>query len=80
MKVPRDVDADSLITSLKRYGYVAIRQTGSHIRLSKQLDNGDVHNITVPNHKPVKIGTLQSIATEVCRLNKLDIREFYLEL
>ena len=48
MKVPRDVDADNLIIMLKRHGYSVVRQTGSHIRLSKTLDNGEEHNITVP--------------------------------
>jgi len=80
MKVPRDVDANELITLLKRYGYVIIRQTGSHIRLSKELPAGDEHNITVPNHRPIKIGTLQSIVTQVCKLNNLNIESFYLEL
>ena len=79
MKVPRDIDADNLINTLMRHGYIVIRQTGSHIRLSKKLDN-DEHNITVPNHKPVKIGTLQSIATQVCKRNNIDIRDFYQEL
>ena len=80
MKVPRDVDADNLITTLKRHGYIVIRQTGSHIRLSKIFEDGSEHNITIPNHKPIKIGTLQSIATQVCKLNKLDIKSFYIEL
>ena len=80
MKVPRDVDADRLITILKRNGYTVVRQTGSHIRLSKIIDNGEEHNITVPNHKPIKIGTLQSIVSNVCMLNKLDIRKIYLDL
>jgi len=80
MKVPRDVDADKLITIMKRYGYVVVRQTGSHIRLSKTLDNKNEHNITIPNHRPIKIGTLQNIASQVCAMNNLDIRKFYLEL
>ena len=80
MKVPRDVDAGQLIAALKRYGYAVVRQTGSHIRLSKRLGDGSQHNITVPNHRPVKIGTLQSIATDVCRANKLNIADFYRDL
>ncbi|MCL1786829.1 MAG: type II toxin-antitoxin system HicA family toxin [Defluviitaleaceae bacterium] len=80
MKVPRDIDASQLIATLKRTGYVVVRQTGSHIRLSKTLETGDVHHITVPNHKPVKIGTLQGIVTEVCRINNLSVRQFYLAL
>jgi len=80
MKVPRDVSADRLITVLKRLGYAVVRQTGSHIRLSKTLSDDCEHNITVPNHKPIKIGTLQGIVTQVCTINHLDIRAFYTEL
>ena len=79
MKVPRDVDASQLIRLLERYGYTVIRQTGSHVRLTKELSEGE-HNITIPNHKPIKIGTLQSIAKDVCSVNKLDIADFYVEL
>ena len=80
MKVPRNVSAGNLVNSLKRHGYFVVRQTGSHIRLSKRLDSGEEHNITIPNHAPIKIGTLQSIASEVCRLNKLILGNFYLGL
>jgi len=79
MKVPRDVDASGLITLLKRHGYTVIRQTGSHIRLSKII-NSKEHNITVPNHKPIKIGVLQNIVKDVCSVNGLDINVFYQQL
>lgn len=79
MRVPRDVDADAIIKLLERYGYSVNRQTGSHIRLTKETDDG-CHNITVPNHKPIKIGTLQSIAKDICNFNRLDIAHFYEQL
>ena len=79
MKVPRDVDAVDLINLLKRYGYGVVKQTGSHIKLSRKLDEGE-HSITIPNHKPIKIGTLQSIAKDICLVNNLNINEFYQQL
>ena len=79
MKVPRDVNAGELIKLLKRYGYTVVRQTGSHIRLIKRRGN-DEHNITIPNHKPIKIGTLQGIAKDICSFNQLAIQDFYSEL
>ena len=79
MKVPRDVDASELITLLKRHGYTVIRQTGSHIRLSVVIDNKE-HAITVPNHKPIKIGVLQNIVKDVCNVNELAVSEFYQQL
>jgi len=79
MKVPRDVNASELIKLLERYGYIAVRQTGSHIRLSKTIDDKE-HAITVPNHKPIKIGTLHNIAKDICFSNNFDINEFYSQL
>jgi len=79
MKVPRDVNAGDLIKLMARLGYIVIRQTGSHIRISKII-NGNEHAITVPNHKPIKIGTLQNIAKDICLANKYDINDFYNKL
>ncbi|MCL2234949.1 MAG: type II toxin-antitoxin system HicA family toxin [Defluviitaleaceae bacterium] len=79
MRVPRDVDASQLIKLLSRYGYTVIRQTGSHIRLSSITNKGE-HNITVPDHQPVKIGTLQNIVKDVCDMNGLEISDLYKQL
>ena len=79
MRIPRDVNADELIKLLEKYGYVVIRQTGSHIRLLKKTEESE-HSITIPNHKPIKIGTLHSIVKDICNFNELDINDFYRQL
>ncbi len=63
MKLPRDVDARLLIKALGRLGYVVTRQTGSHIRLT--CAEPSPHLVTVPNHAPLKIGTLHAILADV---------------
>jgi len=63
MRIPRDLSANDLIKLLKKYGYHPSRQLGSHIRLTTQL-KGE-HHITIPNHSPIKIGTLSAILSEV---------------
>jgi len=65
MKLPRDIDSQQLIKSLNKFGYEPTRQSGSHIRLTTQ-QNGQ-HHITIPNHDPLKIGTLNAILTEVAQ-------------
>lgn len=65
MRIPRDMDAATLCKSLARMGYVITRQTGSHLRLT--IEQPDQHHLTVPNHSPIKIGTLNAILTEVGR-------------
>jgi predicted RNA binding protein YcfA (HicA-like mRNA interferase family) len=63
-KVPRDVSGKSLIKVLSKYGYTVSRQTGSHIRMSIIIEDS-VKNITIPNHDPIKLGTLMSILNDV---------------
>lgn len=47
MKLPRDLSGEDLAKALERFEYVVDRQTGSHIRLTTQL-NGE-HHITFPH-------------------------------
>jgi len=63
MKRPRNIDASEFIKALQKYGYQPSRQTGSQIRLTTQ-QNG-LHKITVPNHAPKRIGTLNAILVDI---------------
>lgn len=63
MKLPRDLSAAELIKALKIYQYEVERQKGSHIRLTTVLQGE--HHVTIPNHDPIKIGTLASILSEI---------------
>jgi predicted RNA binding protein YcfA (HicA-like mRNA interferase family) len=63
MRIPRDISGQDLIKYLKPFGYIVTRQTGSHIRLTTE-QNGQ-HHITIPNHDPLKVGTLSAIITDI---------------
>jgi predicted RNA binding protein YcfA (HicA-like mRNA interferase family) len=63
MKIPRDLEASIFCKKLQFFDYHISRQKGSHIRLSTTR-NGE-HHITIPNHSPIKIGTLNSILNEI---------------
>lgn len=64
MRVPRDLRGRELVRLLEReFGYEVTRQTGSHIRLRTEL-NGR-HNVSVPDHVPMKLGTLMGIVGDV---------------
>ena len=63
MKLKRDLSGAELAKALRRVGYETIRQTGSHIRLV--TTHGGQHHVTVPNHDPIKIGTLSGILGDV---------------
>ncbi|WP_227990576.1 type II toxin-antitoxin system HicA family toxin [Flavisolibacter ginsenosidimutans] len=61
--MPRSLSAQELIKALARYGYQSERQKGSHIRLTTAV-NGE-HHLTIPNHNPLRIGTLSAILNDV---------------
>jgi predicted RNA binding protein YcfA (HicA-like mRNA interferase family) len=63
MKLPRDIGGEELAKLLSKYGYEITRQTGSHLRLTTNL-KGE-HHLTIPKHKPLKVGTLSGILAEV---------------
>lgn len=63
MKLPRDLDGATLAKRLGRLGYVATRQTGSHIRLTHP--GPPQRHLTIPAHAQLKLGTLSAILTEV---------------
>lgn len=63
MRVPRDLSGPELIRRLGRLGYAVTRQSGSHVRLTT-TENGE-HHVTVPNHDPLRLGTLSSILVAV---------------
>ena len=70
MKIPRDVGAEELAKLLKRYGYQITWQTGSHMRLTTNL-KGE-HRITIPRHKALKVGTLNSILSDLAKYLEVD--------
>jgi len=63
MKIPRDLSGAELVKRLARLGYATTRQTGSHIRLTSTVQGE--HHITLPNHDPLKVGTLAAILASV---------------
>lgn len=62
-KTPRNLTGKELIKKLKKLGYKPTRQLGSHIRITTEV-NG-THHITIPNHSPIKIGTLSNILKDI---------------
>lgn len=74
MRVPRDLTGQDLIRRLSRLGYSVTRQSGSHVRLTTQM-NGE-HHVTVPNHDPLRVGTLSAVLAAVAThhgLNRDDL-------
>lgn len=62
MRLPRDLSGEFLARALGSFGYVVTRQTGSHLRLTTR-QRGE-HHVTIPNHAPLRVGTLAAIANQ----------------
>jgi predicted RNA binding protein YcfA (HicA-like mRNA interferase family) len=79
MKLPRDMGGEEIAALLGRYGYKVTRQTGSHMRLTSTA-KGFEHHITIPEHKPLKVGTLDHIVNEVAAYLEMEHEELVKEL
>ena len=70
MRLPRDISGTDLVKRLGQLGYQPTRQTGSHIRLT--CDKPHAHHITIPNHNPLRVGTLAAIIADIATHHRLD--------
>ena len=71
MKIPRDLSGAQLIKVLCRdWGYRVIHQEGSHVILQTEAP---LHQrLSVPNHDPLRVGTLNSIVRVVSAHKHVD--------
>jgi predicted RNA binding protein YcfA (HicA-like mRNA interferase family) len=56
LKLPRDLSGAAAARALQRLGFLVRRQTGSHLILRRAE-----RTVVVPQHKPLKPGTLKGI-------------------
>jgi predicted RNA binding protein YcfA (HicA-like mRNA interferase family) len=64
MKVPRDLTGAQLVKVLCRdWGYTVVHQEGSHVILQTEVPGHQ--RLSVPNHNPVRVGTLNGIVRVV---------------
>ena len=64
MKLPRGLYGRELARILcARWAYRQVNQVGSHIILQTEIPQH--HRLSVPDHKPLRIGTFNAILREV---------------
>ncbi|GDY24002.1 hypothetical protein LBMAG56_53490 [Verrucomicrobiota bacterium] len=54
-------------------GYTVPRQNSSHLRVTTQ--QGGEHHEVVPNHHPVKLGTLKGLLRSVAQPHRMSVAE-----
>lgn len=71
MKLPRDLKGRHLADTLCRHwNYVQVHQQGSHMIL--ETNDPSHQRIPVPDHKVIRIGTLNAILRAVARHKGVD--------
>ncbi len=58
-KLPR-ISSREAVRSLERLGFEQVRQTGSHVVMKKETEEGKI-GCVVPLHQELKVGTLSGI-------------------
>jgi len=71
VKLPRDLTGEELVQRLARLGYQVERRTGSHVRMVWEGPTGE-HAVTIPLHRPLKVGTLAGILRAVAEARGVD--------
>ena len=70
MKIPRDLSGRDLIKTLCRnLGYRIVHQVGSHVIL--ETDDPSHHRLAVPDHRVLRVGTLNGILRAVAEHKKI---------
>jgi predicted RNA binding protein YcfA (HicA-like mRNA interferase family) len=60
MKLPRDLKGSDLVKALCRaWDYRVVHQEGSHVII--QTETPSHQRISIPDHNPIRLGTLNSI-------------------
>jgi predicted RNA binding protein YcfA (HicA-like mRNA interferase family) len=71
MKLPRDLSGAVFIDVLCRdFGYRRIHQVGSHVIL--ETAEPRQHRLSVPNHDPLRLGTLNALIRAVADAKGID--------
>jgi predicted RNA binding protein YcfA (HicA-like mRNA interferase family) len=74
MKLPRDLSGRQLVQVLcSSWGYRQVHQVGSHIII--QTDTPQHQRLSVPDHHPLRTGTLNAILRAVAAHNGVSREE-----
>jgi predicted RNA binding protein YcfA (HicA-like mRNA interferase family) len=79
VKLPRDLNGRQLAqTLIRHFGYREVNRVGSHIIL--QTESPKHHRVSVPDHDPLRIGTLNAILRSVAEAKAISRAEILLRV
>lgn len=66
-----------IVKILENFNFIVIKQTGSHIKL-RRIINRQKQTATVPNHKPIRKGTLKDIYNQALRyVDEEELKKYF---
>ena len=70
-----------VIAIFERFGFEAVSQRGSHVKLRRIAKSGAKETLTIPNHEELDTGTLRAIIRQASKyIPSEELRpEFYAE-
>ena len=73
----RQLSGKDIITIFAKFGFSVATQRGSHVKLSRKVENR-TQSLTIPNHKTLDKGTARAIFIQACRfISEEDIRDHF---
>jgi predicted RNA binding protein YcfA (HicA-like mRNA interferase family) len=79
VKIPRDLYGRELVAVLcSQWGYQVVHQVGSHIIVQTEVPGH--HRLSVPDHKPLRLGTLNAILRAVAAVKRVSREEILASL
>ena len=63
----RVLSGPQVLKILREFGFQQFSQRGSHIKVRRVLDAGQIQGLTVPNHDEIDRGTLHAILRQASR-------------
>ena len=73
------LSGDKVLAILSKFGFKIHAQRGSHVKLRREIQSGNIQIITIPKHKELDRGTLHAIFRQASRfIPEEELRkEFY---
>ncbi|MCL4547658.1 MAG: type II toxin-antitoxin system HicA family toxin [Bacteroidetes bacterium] len=72
------LSGEDIITVFKKFDFEIAGQKGSHVKLTRLLQDASVQSLTIPNHKEIDRGTLKAILRQSSKyIPESELRKYF---
>jgi predicted RNA binding protein YcfA (HicA-like mRNA interferase family) len=74
----RALSGADVVRALGRFGFIQLKQTGSHAKLRRRAPSGELQTLHVPLHHELRPGTLRAIFRQASEyVSPDDLRPYF---